>query len=396
MATSIARQAGRDNEIVLMRGERIEVGVDVHKRSYSVTFWSERRQAVVSRWTQPADAAGLIGRLGRYEKQIGRVVYEAGPTGYTLARALREAGFRAEVVAPSRTPTSSGKEAKSDRLDSRKLAMWSAKGLLQPVRVPTLREEGDRQVFRMRSDLVAKRRRIKQQIKSFLLQHGIEEPEGLTYWANYGVQALRQMKLSAPLRLSLDLLLDDLAHYDGQIKKVEAALRKTARAIRHRASVQALRSVPSVGDVTSMAMRTELFAPERFSNGRQVTAMVGLAPFVSRTGETVREGSLMKCGNSRLRTILIEAAWRWRAQDPWAAQTYARLLGNTGQKKKAIVGLARRLLIILWRISVTGEPYRPPPVEPPQAKKGKPHRLRQPNNTTPSTRRRRPPASAPQ
>ena len=78
--------------------------------------------------------------MAPYEKRVGRIVYEAGPTGYAQVRALRERGFEADVIAPSRTPKDTGQEAKSDRLDSRKLAMWSAKGLLRSVRVPT----GDR------------------------------------------------------------------------------------------------------------------------------------------------------------------------------------------------------------------------------------------------------------
>ena len=294
-----------------------------------------------------------------YKKNIERIVYEAGPTGYTLARVLREAGFRADVIAPSRTPKSTGQEPKSDRLDSRKLAMWSAKNLLQPVHVPTLEEEGDRQVFRVRDQIVSKRRRVKQQIKSFLLQHGIAQPEGLKNWAKKGVEVLRKLKLSGQLRFALNILLDDLAHFEKQLAKANNTIRGLAKMKRHKESVEALQTVPGVGAVTSIAVRTELIAPERFDNGREVAAMTGLAPMVTRTGQTVREGPLMKCGNERLRKVTIEAAWRWVAKDPWANQCFRKLIHNTGEKKKAIAGMARRLIIILWRISVTGQPYRP-------------------------------------
>jgi len=399
MKTRVTRREHSNKEISFLRAERVEVGIDVHKRTYSVTLWSEQRQAVISRWTQPADPAALLRSLEPYRRRVNRVVYEAGPTGYALVRALRAEGFRADVIAPSRTPQASGAEAKSDRLDSRKLAMWSAKGLLRAVRVPTMEEEGDRQVFRARDDVVAKRRRIKQQIKSFLLQHGIDEPDGLRTWARRGVEALRKMELTAQLRFSLDLLLDDLEHYDAHLKKADAALKALAATERHKPSCEALQSVVGVGPVTAMAIRTELIAPERFDDGRQVASMAGLAPLVSRTGQTVREGALMKCGNGRLRKAVIEAAWRWVAKDPWAAQAFGRLVGNTGDKKKAIAGMARRLVIILWRISVTGQPYRPRPIEepttpgPPETKTktrrppARPNRLRK---ETPSAPRRRP------
>jgi transposase len=277
-------------------------------------------------------------------------------------------------------------------LDSRKLAMWSAKGLLKPVRVPTVEEEGDRQVFRTRDDVVAKRRRIKQQIKSFLLQHGIPDPDGLRAWSRRGIESLRAMQLSAQLRFSLDFLLADLDHYDSLAKRADAALKSLSVTKRHRNSSEALQTVGGVGPVTAMAVRTELIAPERFDDGRQVAAMTGLAPLVSRTGETTRQGPLMKCGNARLRKTLIEAAWRWVAKDPWAAARYGQLVRNTGDRKKAIAGMARRLMIILWRISVTGEPYRPRPVEeaPPRSPGAK--KRRQPGLPDKKAKRERAPS----
>lgn len=363
MNKTIATPRNTRKEIRFLRGEKVEAGIDVHKRTYSVTLWSEQRAEVVSRWTQPADPEALIRSIESCKNRVRRIVYEAGPTGYTLVRRLRDAQFRSDVIAPSRTPKSAGQEAKSDRLDSRKLAMWSAKGLLRAVRVPSLEEEADRQVFRTRDDVVAKLRRVKQQIKSFLLQHGIAEPDGLRAWSRRGIESLRKMELSAQLRFSLDFLIADLDHYNSQLKKANAVLKSLAAAKRHKKSSDALQSVVGVGPVTTMAVRTELVAPERFNDGRQVAAMAGLAPLVSRTGETTRQGPLMKCGNARLRKVLIEAAWRWVAKDPWAGEQYGRLVRNTGDKKKAIAGMARRLVIILWRISVTGEPYRPRPLE---------------------------------
>lgn len=265
----------QDRKIEFLPEEKVHVGLDVHKRTYSVTLWSTLRDSMVTRWTQPADPDALIRSLAPYKKRIDRAVYEAGPTGYGLVRALGETGFRADVIAPSRTPKTTCQEAKSDRIDSRKLAMWSAKNLLRAVGVPTPEEEGDREVFRSRDDAVKKRRRIKQQIKSFLLRYGLDEPTGLKDWALKAIAVLRKMELSPPLRFTLDMLLGDLDHCDSQVKKATAALKKLAAAKRHKKKVEALLTVPGVGPVTAMAVRTELIAPERFDNGRQVAAMAG-------------------------------------------------------------------------------------------------------------------------
>src|SRR5262249_17270655 len=152
-------------------GEVVHVGVDVHKASYSVAVFSAGR-GVLATWVQPARLEILLERLRPLREAIVRVVSEAGPTGFGLARRLRAEGDTAQVIAPGKLLARGGPEAKSDRLDCRRLAQLSAKDLLHPVRVPTEPEEADRQVLRLREQLVGKTRAVQAQIKSFLLQHG--------------------------------------------------------------------------------------------------------------------------------------------------------------------------------------------------------------------------------
>src|SRR3954464_1479734 len=146
-------------------GEAVHVGVDVHKASYSVALFSDRR-GLIATWVQPARPEVLLERLRPIRDGIAQVVYEAGPTGFGLARRLRAEGFDARVIAPSKLLAPVGPEAKSDRLACRRLAQLSAKGLLHPVRVPSEQEEADRQVLRLREQLVRKTRSVQSQIKS--------------------------------------------------------------------------------------------------------------------------------------------------------------------------------------------------------------------------------------
>jgi transposase len=262
------------------------------------------------------------------------------------------------VIAPSKIPTMPGPEAKSDRLDCRKLAVFAQKGLLRSVRVPTEQEEADRQVVRLREQLARKLRVVQQQIKALLLQHGIAEPSGLTHWTAAAVAALRRLELNAELRFCLDVMLDERQHALEQVARATRRLEELTQADRHRATVATLRTVPGVGPITAMTFRVELHEPKRFEDGGQVARMIGLAPQVLQSGPTRREGRLLKSGNARLRTVLIEAAWRWVAGDEAAKTKYRRLVASTGNGKKAIVGMARRLAILLWRMSQSGEPYR--------------------------------------
>jgi transposase len=341
----------------LEEGEAIHVGVDVHKASYSVALYSDGR-GLITTWVQPARPEVLLERLRPVREGIAQIVYEAGPTGFGLARHLRAEGYKAQVIAPSKLLAPVGPEAKSDRLDCHRLAQLSAKGLLHPVRVPTEQEEADRQVLRLREQLVSKTRSVQAQIKSFLLQHGIAEPAGLGHWSKASVAVLRGLALLPELRFCLDLLLDELAHAQEQVKRATERLKGLAEAERHRKATAVLCSVPGVGVLTAAAFRLELPEPQRFDHEGQVARMAGLAPQVRQSGETRREGGLLKSGNARLRTVLVEAAWRWVRYDEAAARRYRQLVANTGSSKKAVVAMARRLGVLLWRLSVHGEPYR--------------------------------------
>jgi transposase len=262
------------------------------------------------------------------------------------------------VIAPSKLLAPVGPEAKSDRLDCRRLAQLSAKSLLHPVRVPTEQEEADRQVLRLREQLVSKTRSVQSQTKSFLLHHGIAEPAGLDHWSKKSIAALRGLALLPELRFCLDVLLDELAHAQEQVRRVTVRLKELAEADRHSKAVGVMSSVPGVGVLTAVAFRLELPEPERFDHEGQVSRMAGLAPQARQSGQTRHEGGLLKSGNARLRKVLVEAAWRWVRYDAAAAGRYRRLVANTGSGKKAIVAMARRLGVLLWRLSVRGEPYR--------------------------------------
>jgi transposase len=343
--------------IRLADGEMIHVGIDVHKKTYHVAVHSTLRGALTT-WVQPASPDVVLGWLRPIRRHVACVVYEAGPTGFDLARRLQAEEFPVKVVAASKLPVASARDSKTDRLDCRKLAVYSAKGLLHPVRVPTAQEEADRQVLRIRDQMIRKARTAQQQIKSFLLQHGLAEPKGLGHWSIRAIAELRGLELLPELRFCLDLLLDELAHAQEQVERATRRLRELPRAERHRKTNQTLRSVPGVGLVTAMSFRLELPEPQRFDDQCQVAKMIGLAPQVRQSGGTRHEGGILKSGNTRLRTVLVEAAWRWVACDDAARERYKRLVANTGSGNKAIVGLARLLAVLLWRMSVRGEVYR--------------------------------------
>jgi transposase len=150
----------------------IHLGLDMHRNTISIaTLLPACASAEVERI--PSDEAAVLAFLGRFpEPSRLRVCYEAGPTGYQLARLLHRQGVACQVIAPSLIPRAAGDKVKTDRRDSRRLARLHRAGELVAIRIPTAREEAVRDLCRARADLVDDRSRARRRLQAFLLRHG--------------------------------------------------------------------------------------------------------------------------------------------------------------------------------------------------------------------------------
>jgi transposase len=332
------------------------IGIDVHKRSYSVAL--RRTDGRSMTWVSPASPDDFTKQLLRLGINIAAVAYETGPTGFALARALEQAKIPVIVAAASRIPRSVTAGAKCDRLDCIKLADYVARGMLKPIAVPTPEEEARRSLLRRRHTLVDSIRRSKQRIKSMLLFLGVQEPIELTNWSKKAPEALLQLPLEPSAKLTLESYLRELTFQQTELSTVENQLRQMIASTGQRQSVAYLQTVPGVGVTVATSYALELFRPDRFTRAEEVSSYLGLAPVVRHSGGKTPNGRLVPVGQTRLRSLLIEAAWIWKAKDVSAAELYNKLLARTGIAQKAIAAVARRLAIILWRLLVEQRPYR--------------------------------------
>lgn len=337
-------------------GDVVYVGLDVHKSSVHA---AARINGRVVTMVMPAMPEHILATLEPLRPACRKIVYEAGPTGFGLARALEGVQWPVEVIAPGKTPKPANQGSKTDRLDCIKLAEYSEKDLLKRVAIPTEQEEADRLVGRLRNQLVKKQRRVKQQIKGLLLLHGIKEPPGLENWSLGSISALREISLRREARFALDILLDEMEHLHGLLNRVMREVRRLAKEDRHAEKCARLRTHPGVGITVAMKYLTEVFEPGRFSDPSQVASFVGLAPRISQSGDKRREGPLQKAGQGDLRSLLIQASWQWIRRDRQAMAVYLRLLRNTGRKQMAIVGMARRMAVNLWCMLTRDQDYHP-------------------------------------
>lgn len=345
-------------EITLTADDQLFVGVDVHKKSYHVALYLN--DAPSFDFVMPANNKQLSQMLKPAQSALRQVAYETGFSGYGLARCLTKDHLPVSVVATSKIPRPSALGDKTDKLDSKKLAEYAAKGLLKSVAIPTLKQEADRQLYRMRHRQSRNLAKVKVQIKSFLWMHDIAEPAGLGHWSQQAVTCLRTVSLPSTLRRSLDELLCDLDYYTTRLKSLDKALAEylDKGALARRMAL--LKTHPGVGTVVACQFATEMFHYRDFNSTREVFKYLGLAPRIHQSGEHSIRGSINKMANSRLRSNLNQAAWRWVAVDVNAKRTFRRILNNCGGiKQKAITAMTRKLAGHLWMMLIKDEPYDP-------------------------------------
>lgn len=202
------------------------VGLDVHKNSItSAVLVPGAETPVVDRiFPDEASIKRLVGGLG--DPKSLAVCYEAGPTGYALARLLERMGVACEVIAPSLIPTPAGARVKTDRRDARRLAELFRAHQLTAVRIPTEAEEAIRDLCRTRSDLVIDRTRARHRLVKFLLRHNVVFRDG-SHWT------MRHEAWLAKVRFGDDALTRTYARYrsvlcalDAELAAVEADLRR--------------------------------------------------------------------------------------------------------------------------------------------------------------------------
>ncbi len=166
------------------------------------------------------------------------------------------------------------------------------------------------------------------------------------------------MELSEELAFARLIMLNELEELDDRILTVEDCLMTFFEKPPYQQKLNLLKSHPAVGPLTALAFCMEIHQPERFPDDKSIAKYIGLAPKIQQSGETSHGGKIMKVGKNGLRSVLIEASWRWIGCDKRARDLYDRLRKNSGNGNKAIVGVARHLAIILWRMLLDKKAYQ--------------------------------------
>ncbi len=241
----------------------------------------------------------------------------------------------------------------TDRVDAARLAKMLAVGTLPTVWVPPQPMREVRRLVYYRARLASSRRRAINQAKSVVRRHGHVLPRE-TDVQRWLTQAFLDT-LPASGRVILQSACRQITVRETEIAEIAAEI---ARCVVDVPAVQVLLTITGVGLISAAATWAILGDPHRFPRAKQVARYAGLDPSIVQSGEQHRQGRISKAGSPLLRTLLIEAAHSLARWDTGTlGQFYARKARQVGPRK-AIIALARKLLIVAWRMLLTGEVYR--------------------------------------
>jgi transposase len=320
--------------------ERTFVGLDVH--AWSVTghaldgvtgeVWQRKLTP------DPADVWGWLQSL----PQPAAAAYEAGPTGFGLARFLRSHGMVCLVAAPSKLQRPWGDRVKTDSRDAELLARLLRLGEIVEVVVPSVEQEAARDLVRAREDVRGDLMRARHRLSKLLLRQGIVYTGGRP-WTSTHDMWLRQQRFDLPGRqLAFDAGYETMLLTVQRRDRLDEAITAMAEASEYTDVVRRLCCLRGISTLTGFGLAVEIGDWHRFS-GATIGAFLGLVPTESSSGLSRSQGSITKTGNGHARRLLVEAAWHHRKtywhpgqvmRGRWEqAPAAARVRGHQGNRR---------------------------------------------------------------
>jgi len=326
------------------RGQKIFAGIDVHKKSWKVSLRNEQME--LRTFSQNPSVKELSDHLLRnYPRADYHVVYEAGFCGFGYQREFSDYGINCIVVNPADVPTTDKeKHRKSDTVDCRKLGKTLSEGTLKGIFIPGVEQQDDRGIIRFYQQMVKDQTRFKNRIKGWLNFQGIIiSGDADRYWSNNFIRWLKELSLTPSAKINLDLLIQGYEQARGMVLAATKQVRALSRQGRHLRSIELVRTIPGIGEITALLMVTEIGDINRFPTLDALCGFVGLVPNTHGSGDKENVMGLTNRAHHQLREKLIEASWVAVRLDPALTMAFNGYVKRM-KKNKAIIKIAKKLL----------------------------------------------------
>jgi transposase len=319
-------------------------GFDVHRKQITFDYIEMESGEVHRGKIRPANRQSLRSWLEHFIEQFpeheAAIAVEATTGWRYVIEELQRAGVEPHLAEPAETKSLQGrkKRAKTDRLDAEHLRDLMMIERLPESWIPPQHIQEIRTLMRLRHSMIEERTSHKQRIHAQLFHNGYPQQKNLD--SIEGRARLEEMELPAAARQVVALSLNMIDHINEELEPVEAQLRAYAGS---QAGCRALMEHYGVGELTSVALLSELGDTRRFSSSRKAVRYAGMDVTVHSSDEKRAAGTLSRQGPPVLRWAAFEVAKRaWRKGSPdhdYYVHNKERIGAN-----RAALSIARKLI----------------------------------------------------
>ncbi len=337
----------------------LHAGLDLSRRKLDVCLLSESGEQLDQLAAPPdADALRTLARRidEAYREPVAAVIESM--TGARLVHdTLEQEGWDVEIADAQKVKGLAPLACKTDKIDSRVLAVLSHRDLVPAIWLPDPRIREERELARFRLHLVKHKSALKNRVHSTLINFGKPCPVTDLFGVE-GRQLLARLQVPQPWRGNITASVELIDDLEGQIAEINRKLRE-----RHadHPYIPLLLSAPGIGWVLAFTIAAEIGEIERFPSPEKLAGYTGLCPRVNQSGDKDRRGPLTKHGPTYLRWALLEATMH-ALKHPAYAQRYQRnkrRLGKQRGAKVAQVDIARRLAHAIWHMLSRNQQFAP-------------------------------------
>ncbi len=332
------------------------IGIDVHKAKWVVTIRTYDLELKTFSMKPSAEELEKF-LLKNYPGAEFRIVYECCFSGFWIYDYFSEKGYKI-IVTPTNRIYKDGSIIKTDKIDSRKLALQLSRELLKEVIVPAKRIREYKYIFRIYDKQKMRQGQILRQIKAFLEQKN--HPLKWQKWNKGLLEQLKELKFIDNLfDLKFRSLLTEYEYVVSQIKDTEKIIEQIKEDQELGRRIQIIEKINGIGIISAVRMSIYLFdRKDRFENSERLNHYLGLTPSERSSGEKIVRGRSGMCGNRQLRSIIVQLAWMTVRKDGSLLDKFDRVYRKSGSKQKAIIAVARKLMTKIYAAVRKEEDYR--------------------------------------
>lgn len=336
-------------------GKELFVGIDVHKKRWVVSVRTYDLE--LKTFSMMAVAEELEKFLTQnYKDALLHIVYECCFSGFWIYDYYHNKGYDI-IVTPTNRIYRDGSVVKTDKIDSRKLAFQHSRGLLRSVKVPTEKIREYRSIFRIYDKEKIREGQILRQIRCILEVRN--HPLKWERWNKEFIERLKSLKFQEDIfNKKFEQLLREYEYVKDQIKDSEIRIKEIGEDEELGSKIKRIEKINGIGIVSAVRLVVFLFDIKgRFETGEKLVHYLGLTPGEHSSGEEIIRQRTGLIGNKQLRSIIIQLAWVAVRKDGSLLNKFERVYRKSGSKQKAIVAVARKLMMKVYAITEKEEEY---------------------------------------